>query len=73
MENVMINRKELKEIINEVFVDVLSERKDLIGSAVIEAFEDIGLAKAIEVGQTGEYLDVTEFKKRLDKKIKSKK
>ena len=73
MENIMINREELKDIISEVFVNVLSERKDLIGDAVIEAFEDVGLAKAIEEGQTGEYIDAAEFKKKLDKKLKSKK
>ena len=69
METIAISRKELKQIIRETFVDVLSERKDLIGDAVLEAIEDIGLAKAMEEGQTGEYVDLGEFKKKLDKKI----
>jgi len=69
METIAISRKELKQIIRETFVDVLSERKDLIGDAVLEAIEDIGLAKAMEEGQTGEYVDLGEFKKKLDKKV----
>lgn len=69
METIVISRRELKQIIRETFVDVLSEREDLICDAVLEAIEDIGLAKAMEEGQTGEYIDLGEFKKKLDKKI----
>lgn len=73
METISISRKELKQIIRETFVDVLSERRDLISDAVLEAIEDIGLAKAMEEGQTGELVKLEEFKKKLNKKIKSPK
>jgi hypothetical protein len=53
METITINRKELKKIIRETFEDVLSDSKDLISEALLEAMEDIGLAKAMESGKTG--------------------
>ncbi|HCY77259.1 MAG TPA: hypothetical protein DHV28_15175 [Ignavibacteriales bacterium] len=70
METITINRKELKKIIRETFEDVLSDSKDLISEAVLEAMEDIGLAKAMETGKTGQYIDTTEFKENLTSKIK---
>jgi len=70
METITINRKELKKIIRETFEDVLSDSKDLISEALLEAMEDIGLAKAMELGKTGQYVDTTEFKKNLTSKIK---
>jgi hypothetical protein len=70
METITINRKELKKIIRETFEDVLSDSKDLISEALLEAMEDIGLAKAMESGKTGQYIDTAEFKENLTSKIK---
>lgn len=66
-----INHNELKKIMSEVFVDVLTKRKDLIEDAVLEAFENIGLGMAMEGGRTGKYVDKKEFFQKLDSKIKS--
>ena len=70
METITINRNELKKIILETFEDVLSARKDLIEDAVVEAIEDLWLARAMEEGRTGENVDLVEFKKKLDTSIK---
>ena len=64
-----ISRSELKKIMRETFVDVLTKRKDLIEDAVIEAFEDIGLGIAMEEGRAGKYVDEKEFFQKLDTKI----
>lgn len=69
MNTITINRKELKEIIRETLEDVLTERRDLISDAVVEAIEDVGLGRAIEDGLTGEYIDTQVFKKKLSAKI----
>lgn len=69
MDTITISRKELRKIIRETFQDVLSDNKDLIGEAVIEAMEDIGLAKAMEQNRAGEYVDTNEFKKKLTSRI----
>ena len=65
-----ISRSALKKILSEVFVDVLTKRKDLIEDAVIEAFEDIGLGIAMGEGRAGKYVDMKEFFQKLDTKIK---
>jgi hypothetical protein len=70
MDTITITRKELKKIIRETFKDVLTDSKDLISDAVLEAMEDIGLAKAMETGKTGQYVDTNEFKKNLTSRVK---
>jgi lipoate-protein ligase B len=73
METITMSRNELKKLMRETFVDVLTHRKDLIEDAVIEAMEDIGLGVAMEEGRTGEYIDEDEFMRKLDNKIKGAK
>ena len=73
METITMSRNELKKLMRETFVDVLTYRKDLIEDAVIEAMEDIGLGVAMEEGRTGEYIDEDEFMRKLDNKIKGAK
>ena len=70
MENITISRNELKKLMRESFEDVLIAKKDLIGDAVVEAMEDIGLARAMEDGHTGERVDLIGFKKKLNTVIK---
>ena len=71
MATITIESDHLKKMMRETFIDVLTERKDLIEDAVLEAIEDIGIGIAIEEGQTGEYIDHQKFIKKLDSKIKS--
>lgn len=73
MESVTMSRNELKKLMRETFIDVLTDRKDLIEDALIEAIEDIGLGNAMEEGRTGEYVDEDEFMRNLDNKIKGTK
>jgi len=46
---------DLRNMIKEAVISALSESKDLLGEAVAEAILDLGLARAIEEGDTGEY------------------
>ncbi|MFA5822988.1 MAG: hypothetical protein WC853_07925 [Thermodesulfovibrionales bacterium] len=73
MNTVTIESDELKKMMRETFIDVLTKRKDLIEDAVIEAIEDIGLGIAMEEGRTGEYTDAGMFTKKLDERIKKAK
>jgi len=66
MQTITIGSNELKKIMREIFIDVLTERRDLIEDAVIEAIEDIGLGIAMEAGRTGEYIDTQKFIKNLE-------
>ena len=51
-----ISKAEIKELMKEAIVSVLTERRDLIEDAVAEAILDMKLALAIEEGDTGEYV-----------------
>jgi lipoate-protein ligase B len=73
MEAIAMSRNEFKKLMRETFIDVLTDRKDLIEDAVIEAIEDIGLGVAMEEGRTGEYVDEDEFMAKLGSKIKGAK
>lgn len=73
MNDITVSSDELKRLMRETFIDVLSERKDLIEAAVIEAIEDIGLGIAMEEERTGEYIDEKEFIKKLEGRIKGSK
>jgi lipoate-protein ligase B len=70
METIAMSRNEFKKLMRETFIDVLTNRKDLIEDAVIEAIEDIGLGVAMEEGRTGEYVDKGVFMRKLENKIK---
>ena len=51
-----ISKTELKELMKEAVMSVLTERKDLLEDAVSEAMLDMKLALAIEECGTGEYV-----------------
>lgn len=73
METITINQNDLKKLLRETFVEVLTRRKDLIEDALVEAMEDIGLGMAMKEGRTGKYVDRKEFDRKLTHKIKNKK
>jgi hypothetical protein len=69
MENIIsINKSELKIIMKETFIEVLTERKDLLEDAFLEIIEDIGMAKAMEEGRTGKFVTEKEIFDILDGK-----
>ncbi len=70
METITTNRKELKKLLRETFVDVLTNRRDLIEDAVLEAIEDVGLARAMQAVRRGYYVDTKKFVRRLEAKAK---
>ena len=45
----------------ETFIEVLTERKDLLEDAFLEIIEDIWMAKAMEKGRTGNYVPEKEI------------
>ena len=63
---ITITPDDLKILIKETFIEVLKERKDLLEDAVIEAIEDIGLARAISEGIKTPSISESEIYKTLD-------
>ena len=65
METTEISKTELKKLMKEAIVSVLTERKDLLEDAVAEAILDMKLALAIEEGDTGEYVSEEKILSKL--------
>jgi hypothetical protein len=65
MELKGISKIELKNMMKEAMISVLSERKDLLEDAVSEAILDMKLGLAIEEGDTGEYVPESEVLSKL--------
>ncbi len=46
------NKNELKDLLKAAIVEVLEERRDLLREILEEALEDVGLAYAIQEGES---------------------
>jgi hypothetical protein len=66
MESMKISKTELKELMKEAMISVLTERKDLLEDAVSEAILDMKLGLAIEEGDTGEFVKESEIISKLN-------
>ena len=65
MESQGISKTELKELMKEAMISVLTERKDLLEDAVSEAILDMKLGLAIEDGDTGEFVPESQIITKL--------
>jgi hypothetical protein len=59
------SKTELKELMKEALISVLTERKDLLQDAVSEAILDMKLGLAMEEGDTGEYVSESDVISKL--------
>ena len=60
-----LSKAELRNIMKEAMISVLTERRDLLEDAVSEAILDMKLGLAIEEGDTGEYVPESEVFSKL--------
>jgi len=65
METQGISKTELKKLMKEAMISVLTERRDLLEDAVSEAILDMKLGLAMEEGDTGEYALESEVLSKL--------
>jgi hypothetical protein len=54
MSEVTLNAEQLKTLLKAAIVEILQEQKEVFTDLIIEAMEDIALAKAIEEGESTE-------------------
>jgi len=53
---VTISEKQVKEVLKEVLIELLEEKRDLFFEVMLEAMEEIGLANAIREGRQDEFV-----------------
>jgi hypothetical protein len=51
MSETILNTSELKELLKTTLIEILQEQKEVFTDIIVEAMEDIALAKAIEEGE----------------------
>ncbi len=66
---ISINDDKTKEILTEIMIDILKNRKDLFYDIVIEALEEIGLANAIQEGRQDNFIEEEEIFSLLDRQV----
>jgi hypothetical protein len=49
-----LNTNQLKELLKTAIIEILQEQKEVFTDIIVEAMEDIALAKAIEEGENTE-------------------
>ncbi|HEY73909.1 MAG: hypothetical protein DRJ03_08670 [Chloroflexi bacterium] len=51
-----ISKKQTKELLKEVLIELVEEKRELFFEVMLEAIEEIGLANAIREGRQGEFV-----------------
>jgi len=65
MDTQGMTKSELKELMKEAVISVLTERNDLLEDAVSEAILDMKLGLAIEEADKGEHVPESEIMSKL--------
>ena len=55
--NSEITEERTKELLKEVLIDLIQTKKDVFYDVLLEAMEEVGLAKAIEEGRKDNFVD----------------
>jgi hypothetical protein len=68
MSKQSIDETKLKAIIKSAIVETLREQRELVRELIVEATEDMAMARAIEEGAATKIVDAAEVYEILDKK-----
>jgi len=61
-----LTEKKTKELVTEVLVEMLHDKREVFYEIVLEALEDIGLANAIEDGRKNDFVSEREVMEILE-------
>jgi len=67
MSSITIDNNELKGLLKQALIELLEEKNQVLYDALAEVVEEVGLAKAIQEGQTSETVDKTEVIRALER------
>ena len=56
-----IDETKAKELLKQIMVELVEEKRDLFYEIIVEALEEIGLANAIREGRRNEFVPETEI------------
>lgn len=52
----ILNDEKTKQLLKEVLVEMIQQRRDLFYEIVLEAIEEVGLSRAIEEGRKNDFV-----------------
>lgn len=61
-----LSEAQLKDALKSALIEVLEERSDLLREVLAEVMEDVALVRAIQEGETGEFVSRDEVFRVLD-------
>ncbi len=64
---IILKDQELKAILEEVLLKIITEKRELFKEILEEVIEDVGLSKAIEEGRKGDFVSKDEIMEILSK------
>jgi vacuolar-type H+-ATPase subunit D/Vma8 len=67
---ISISDEKTKELLTEVIVDLLKNKRDVLYDVVLEALEEVGLANAIAEGRKNDFVSEDEVRALLDGELK---
>ena len=68
MSSMGIDKSELKTLLKQALIELVEEKDQVLYDALAEVREEVGLAKAIQEGQTSETVDEMEVFKALERR-----
>jgi hypothetical protein len=66
MSNISVEEVYLKDLLKQAILELIQERKDVLQDILVEALEDLALAKAIEEGESTEIVSKAEILQILE-------
>ena len=60
-----ISDEKTKELLTEVLIDLMKNRRYVLHEIILEALEELGLASAIEQGKSGDWVPEGEIRSIL--------
>ena len=63
-----ISDEKTKELLTEVLIKMMQEKREVFQEIVLEALEEVGLANAISEGRKNDFIDEDEVMKILESK-----
>lgn len=54
---ITVSDDKLKQVLKEIMVELIQDKKDVMSKIISDALEDVGLAQAIKQGRKNKFVD----------------
>lgn len=61
-----VSDEKMKELMKEIITELISEKRELFYELIVDAIEDVGLARAIEEGRCDDFVSQDQIMRILE-------